>query len=223
MKTFRNLIIAFCTYTLFSCNNATIEGSWVQTISGMPGMQQGFTLETDGSAFSIHMATLKYEKWRKEGNLLFLSGVSIGNHQNISFTDTLTIEKLTQDSLILKKGKLFLRYSKTSGIPGKEIIPATLITPAKKLLSVKGELVIGHEVRSFTSEGDSCNYWIVDETGELIQRYDNITKGVKNGKTVHAELEVIDLGKSGEGFAADYAGVYQVIKIKKMTLSSLLP
>lgn len=51
MKTFRNLIIAFCTYTLFSCNNATIEGSWVQTISGMPGMQQGFTLETDGSAF----------------------------------------------------------------------------------------------------------------------------------------------------------------------------
>lgn len=78
MKIFRNLIIIFCTYTLFS---------------------------VDGSAFSIHMATLKYEKCRKEGNLLFLSGISIGNHQNISFTDTLTVEKLTQDSLILKRGK----------------------------------------------------------------------------------------------------------------------
>lgn len=84
-------------------------------------------------------------------------------------------------------------------------------------------MVIGHEVRSFTAEGDSCNYWIVDETGEFTQRYDNIMKGVKNGKPVHAELEVIDMGKSEEGFAADYAGVYRVIKIKKMTSSPQLP
>ena len=32
------------------------------------------------------------------------------------------------------------------------------LTPAKKLLSVKGELVIGHEVRSFKAEGDSADY-----------------------------------------------------------------
>ena len=40
----------------------------------------------------------RYEAWKKVGNRLLLSGTSIGNHQNISFTDTLTIEKLTQDS-----------------------------------------------------------------------------------------------------------------------------
>ena len=38
-----------------------------------------------------------------------------------------------------------------------ENLPAVL-TPAKKLLSVKGELVIGHEVRSFKAEGDSADY-----------------------------------------------------------------
>ena len=32
------------------------------------------------------------------------------------------------------------------------------------------------------------------------------------------ELEVIDMGKSDEGFAADYAGVYHVMKINKITV-----
>mgnify|MGYP002671200360 CR=1 FL=1 len=126
----------------------------------------------------------KYEKWKKEGNLLLLSGISIGNHQSISFTDTLTVEQLTQDSLILKKGELVLRYSKTNEIPDEEAIP-TPDTPTQKLLSVKGKLIIGHETRSFTSEGDSTDYWIVDKTGELLQKYDGETKGIKNGTPVY--------------------------------------
>ena len=31
------------------------------------------------------------------------------------------------------------------------------------------------------------------------------------------ELDVIDMGKTDEGFAADYEGVYSVTKIKKIT------
>ena len=89
-------------------------------VPGISNLKQGFTLEANGSASSINMATLKYEKWKKEGNLLLLSGISIGNHQSISFTDTLTVEQLTQDSLILKKGELVLRYSKTNEIPDEE-------------------------------------------------------------------------------------------------------
>lgn len=65
---------------LTACNNASIEGSWVETVPGMPGMQQGFVLDGDGSASSINMATLKYEAWKKVGNRLLLSGTSIGNH-----------------------------------------------------------------------------------------------------------------------------------------------
>lgn len=61
-----------------------------------------------------------------------------------------------------------MRYSKTNEIPDEEAIP-TPDTPTQKLLSVKGKLIIGHETRSFTSEGDSTDYWIVDKTGELLQ------------------------------------------------------
>ena len=50
-------------------------------------------------------------------------------------------------------------------------------------------------------EGDSTDYWIVDKTGELLQKYDGETKGIKNGTPVYVELEVIDMGKSDEGFA----------------------
>lgn len=182
----------------------------------MPGMQQGFVLDKDGSASSINMATLKYEAWKKEGNRLLLSGTSIGNRQSISFTDTLIVEKLTQDSLILKKGELLLRYAKSGETVPTESIPATPLTPAKKRMSVKGELVIGHEVRAFRAEGDSADYWITDETDELIQKYDEITQGVKNGKPVYVEMEVIDMGKADDGFAADYDGVYQVVKLNKM-------
>ena len=53
---------------------------------------------------------------------------------------------------------------------------------------------------------------------ELLQKYDGETKGIKNGTPVYVELEVIDMGKSDEGFAADYAGVYHVMKINKITV-----
>lgn len=110
-----------------------------------------------------------------------------------------------------------MRYSKTNEIPDEKAIP-TPDTPTQKLLSVKGKLIIGHETRSFTSEGDSTDYWIVDKTGELLQKYDGETKGIKNGTPVYVELEVIDMGKSDEGFAADYASVYHVMKINKITV-----
>lgn len=216
MKTFGKLSAIFCISTLVACNNTTVEGSWIEPVPGMANMTQGFTLNADGTAASINMATLKYESWKQEGNLLILNATSIGNHQSTPFADTLTIEKLTADSLMLRKGELLLRYSKQSKSTGKEEIPASAITPAKKLISVKGELVIGHEVRSFRAEGSSADYWVDDETGELIQKYDETTKGTKNGKPVYVELEVADMGKAEDGFAADYDGVYQVMKINKI-------
>ncbi len=217
MKHLLNFMIVLSTIILTACNNTNIEGSWVEPVPGMPDIKQGFTLRANGSASSINMKSLLYEKWEHKNNLLILSGKSIGNHQTLSFTDTLTIEKLTQDSLILKKGKLILRYTKTEEADTEKIIPASIITPAKKPFPVKGRLIIGHEVRSFTAEGDSCSYWIIDQTEELMQKYDEITKGTKNGTPVYVELDVIDMGKTDEGFAADYEGVYSVTKIKKIT------
>ncbi|WP_297642182.1 lipocalin family protein [uncultured Bacteroides sp.] len=43
---------------------------------------------------------------------MILSDKSISNHETISFSDTLTIEKLTKDELMLKKGNLTISYQK---------------------------------------------------------------------------------------------------------------
>lgn len=115
--------------------NENIVGKWMQAVPGLPELKQGFVLEADGKASSVNMATLSYKAWQQEGAFLILSGKSVGNHQVLPFSDTLHIEKLTQDSLILKKGELILRYAKEDTISQKKLnenIPASLIAPAKK-------------------------------------------------------------------------------------------
>lgn len=62
-------------------------GSWVQPIPVIGG-EQGFTLNADGTAASINMATLLYKSWKYENGNLLLSGESIGNGQTINFVDT---------------------------------------------------------------------------------------------------------------------------------------
>lgn len=88
-----------------------------------------------------------------------------------------------------------------------------LLAKKNKVSNVKGELVIGPEVRSFKPEGSSDVYWIIDKTGKLYQKYDSITGGIKNGIPVQVKLEVEDMGKSTEGFATNYKSVYHVHKI----------
>ena len=133
-------------------------------------------------------------------------GQSIGNHQTIPFSDTLKICKLSEDSLILKKDDLVKTYTRP-----KSIIPATPIQPATSTtFTVKGKLVIGHEVRSFIAEGDTTSYWIIDDSGTLKEEYE---KTIGNNPKPYTELKVIDTGKSNEGFAAEYAGVYHVKEV----------
>lgn len=87
------------------------------------------------------------------------------------------------------------------------------IPTADSVQRVTGQLIIGHEVRSFTADNDTVEYWVVDRSGRLAEAYDSLTGGVKNGTPVHAELRVIDRGTTDEGFAAEYAGVYQVVEV----------
>lgn len=62
-------------------------GSWVQPIPGMEG-EQGFTLNADGTASSINMATLLYQSWKYDNGNLLLLGESLGNGMTINFVDT---------------------------------------------------------------------------------------------------------------------------------------
>lgn len=192
--------------TFSACHEVSIEGSWVEPVSGMNSMFQGFKLESGGEASSINMATLQYKTWKKEGDRLILTGKSIGNHQTVSFSDTLIIESLSEDSLQLKKGGAVHSYSRME--QGQ----------TEKTISVQGRLIIGHEVCTFTSDNDSIPYWIIDKTGKLFAGYDELTGGTKNGIPVYARLKVIDMGKSYEGFAANYKGVYHILEINELSL-----
>lgn len=219
MKKSKFLLPSLITISLLTAcgNDADIIGEWVQPVIGMQGAEQGFVLVEGGKASSVNMATLQYETWQLQGSKLILSGKSIGNHQVISFTDTLNIETLTQDSLILTKGELTLMYAKREK-PGrknerKEAIPTSTISSATITFSVKGILTIGPEIRSFKLEESQETYWIVDKTGKLYQEYDRVTNGTKSGIPVHAELDVVDIGKSEDGFSKDYKSVYAVHKI----------
>lgn len=103
------LLLAF---NLTSCNDSDIEGRWIQPVPGMEGMTQGFCIEKGGKASSINMATLQYETWEQDGNLLILTGKSIGNKQTCGFSDTLLIKELTDNTLTLLKGESEMRFTK---------------------------------------------------------------------------------------------------------------
>lgn len=215
MKHMNIALAGLSALALAACGkNANLAGEWIQPVPGMPQMTQGFTLKEDGSASSVNMATLKYESWKEENGKLILSGKSIGNHQTLDFTDTFAIEKLTEDSLIIKQGSLEMTYTRQTS---EESIPAALIQPAKKLKSMEGKLSIGHETRCLTIE-DGKRYWIIDKTGKLYAMYDSVTNGKKNGKPVHAKLRVGDIGKPTDGFARDYDGVVDVFAIESLAL-----
>ena len=212
------LLMVMSAMSLTSCGSReNIYGIWTQPVPGIPDAVQGFVLEKNGNASSINMATLSYEKWEQDGTSLILSGKSIGNGQTILFSDTMEVERLTPDSLFLRKGNLVLQYARKLG-NGKESKMSDDSTPAmqQEHKTITGELVIGPEVRTFRPDGCSDTYWVVDETGELYKEYDKVTGGIKNGVPVTAELEVEDAGKAEDGFAKSYKGLYKVYKINRI-------
>ncbi|MCI7139625.1 hypothetical protein [Alistipes sp.] len=81
---------------------------------------------------------------------------------------------------------------------------------------IRGRVVLAHEVRAFTPEGDTTEYWLQDRGGSLEKAYDRLTEGTKNGTPVRAELRVRYLGPSDEGFAAEYEGVCRVMEVIRL-------
>ena len=90
----------------------TLEGSWVEHVPGMEEQTQGFTLNEDGTAVSINMATLQYQEWSASGDTLVLTGKSIGNGQTIDMADTLLIVSLSADSLVVRQHQLTRTFHK---------------------------------------------------------------------------------------------------------------
>lgn len=98
------------------------------------------------------------------------------------------------------------------------ISDTTAILSENILYTMTGTLCIGHEVRSFRPENEDSEYWIVDKTDSLNEKYDSLTGGQKNGKPVKAVLKLEYAGKWTDGFAAEYDGVYFVREIVSLEL-----
>ena len=91
-----------------------IQGAWVMPDPVKRGAEQGFRLEP-GGAESIGMATLLVEDWELfvSRNELVLRVKSIGNGNVSVGYDTLRVEKLNADSLVLSKdGTVLWRVSR---------------------------------------------------------------------------------------------------------------
>lgn len=83
---FSLLFIAACAGET-SKNGKLFIGKWLEETTPSRRFVQGIELKPDGTAASIGMATLKYEKWTTDGSRLIVSGKSIGNRQTIDFSD----------------------------------------------------------------------------------------------------------------------------------------
>ena len=87
-------------------------------------------------------------------------------------------------------------------------------TVSDSVQTCKGRLIMSHEAYSFTPEGDTLSYWVVDRSGELKKRYEAaLPAGSQPYTPVSAQLKVKMMGPSSEGFAADYDGVVEVLQI----------
>ena len=78
-----------------------VAGTWVEPNPISANSVQGFTLNQDGTASSVNMATLIFKNWVFDGQTLMLTSESIGNKQTFVTTDTLKVAKLDADSLVL--------------------------------------------------------------------------------------------------------------------------
>lgn len=103
----KSMMLVVAVGVLASCHTATqkdmkdFAGNWIEVMPANTQYVQGVTLNTDGTASSIGMATLKYDSWSLSDDRLILNGKSIGNGQTLDFSDTLDVVNLTTDSMTL--------------------------------------------------------------------------------------------------------------------------
>lgn len=192
---------------LVSCGPQYTEkdlvGLWVEPVPGM-NMVQGIALEEGGTAHSVNMATLLYNHWECKGDQLILSGESVGNKVTCSFSDTLKIEKVTADSLILVCGNLRIGYRKS-------IEECGFSASAGKRLH--GTITFAPEVRTFRPDGTETDYWIIDKSGYLQEKYKEAD--VAEWK-IEAELELKEVAHPTAEFAKNYAATYEVMRVIRL-------
>ncbi|TWF34980.1 lipocalin-like protein [Chitinophaga polysaccharea] len=91
----------------------SLIGKWIQPIPGQEAEKQGMQLNADGSASSINIHTLIYEKWQLKGDTLLLSYHTEGVKTTGSYVDTVLVKNLTDSTLALTiKGAADMNYTR---------------------------------------------------------------------------------------------------------------
>ena len=192
-----------------SCSTKYTEqelvGLWMEPIPGMQGRVQGIALERGGSAHSVNMATLAYESWQCSGDELILTGESIGNGTKGRVTDTLKIETVSADSLILMRGNLRIGYRRSVENCGFSAASGEIM---------RGIVTFAPEVRTFRPYGDTTVFWLIDRSGYLNEKYRQSGAAEWNAD---AELELRAVDRTFAEFAADYDAAYEVMRIIRVS------
>ena len=108
MKKIFGFAIVLLTLGMMSCAPSPV-GTWVEVTGGSE--EQGFTLNKDGSASSLNLGFVVFDKWEKQGDLLILKGDYTGLVKR-EFSDTMKIEKLTETELTLSQDIYTVSYIK---------------------------------------------------------------------------------------------------------------
>ncbi|RFS23514.1 hypothetical protein DVR12_10905 [Chitinophaga silvatica] len=80
---------------------AKLIGKWIRPVEGLDREVQGFQLRKNGTAKSINMYTLVYEKWELLGDTLLFWNHSEGVKDTATIVDTTIIRALSDTSLVL--------------------------------------------------------------------------------------------------------------------------
>ena len=95
-------LAAIMTMSFGACDRASLEGTWIEPAAEDSNFgEYGFTLEKGGVVTPLNMGYREYNAWEKVGDQLILRGNYTGTNPR-EFADTLWIESVTKDELILK-------------------------------------------------------------------------------------------------------------------------
>jgi hypothetical protein len=81
-------------------DSTAIFGKWTQPVQGIDSIFQGFQLKKNGTASSINMETLKYDKWKLLKDTLLLWSHSEGVATRTATIDTLLVKTLNDTVLV---------------------------------------------------------------------------------------------------------------------------
>ena len=87
-----------------------ICGIWIH--SPQTGWGVGVSLNDDGTAKAINLGDMLFDTWERESDNLIIKGVNVVSGIGLEFTDTLQIDMLTADSLIVSSGSKVFRLGR---------------------------------------------------------------------------------------------------------------